>query len=125
MQKIRSVAAFVAALMALVGPGLAAAVPDEPRCSNDGYISDKLVPTARIAKEIYRAVARGMSPNVFKRYPIVTVSDEGDHWSVSQKNNDPPPKTPPGTIVVTMGGGQLYMDIDKCSGAISHAAFNR
>jgi len=94
-------------------------------CPNDGYISDRLVPSAAVAKEIFKAIARGIAPSLLKRYPIVTVADEGDYWAVSQTNDTPPPKALPGMVIVTAGGGQLYMDINKCTGAISHAALNR
>jgi hypothetical protein len=95
------------------------------RCPNGGYISSQLVPNAHVAESIYRAVARNLDPQVFQKYPIVVVTDAGDHWSVYQTNNAPPPKAPRSTVMVTAGGGQLDMEIDKCTGAISHAAFNR
>jgi len=98
---------------------------DTPRCRSDGYISDRLVPTPEVAKAIYKAVALGLSPSVFKEYPIIVVEDEGDHWVVSQTNNEPPPVAKPNEVIVTTGGGQLGMYIDKCSGAVSHAAFAR
>jgi hypothetical protein len=117
--------ALATALVVLTDPAQAAGESNRPMCPNEGYISDRLVPTAPVAIEIYKAVARAVSPNILKRYPIVTVADEGDHWHVSQTNNNPLPKPTPNTVIVTAGGGQLNMDIDKCTGAISHAALNR
>jgi hypothetical protein len=112
-------------MASFAGVSRAAEVETPPPCPNDGYISSHMVPNAHVAESIYRAVARAFSPTVFQKYPIVIVADEGDHWSVSQKNNEPPPKPAPGTVVVSMGGGQLNLDIDKCTGRIFHAAFNR
>jgi len=108
-----------------IASGSRAADAHDPPCPNEGYISARLVPNAHAAESIYRTVARALSPKAFQKYPIVVVTDEGDHWGVYQKNNDPPPKPIPGAVVVTAGGGELGMDIDKCTGAISHAAFNR
>jgi hypothetical protein len=112
-------------IVANVGVSRAAQIEAPSPCPNDGYISSRLVPNARVAESIYRTVASVLSPRAFKKYPVIVVTDEGDHWGVSQANNEPPPQSTPGAIVVTSGGGQLYMDIDKCTGAISHAAFNR
>jgi hypothetical protein len=102
-----------------------AAVSGSVPCPNGGHISSQLVPNAHVAESIYRAVARNLYPRVFQKYPVVVVTDEGGYWSVYQTDNAPPAKAPPGTVIVTAGGGQLDMDIDKCTGAISHAAFNR
>ena len=96
-------------------------------CPNEGYISARLVPNAHVAEQIYRVIVRSLSPKVLQQYPIVVVTDEGDHWAVSQTGNEPPPKAAPGAerVTISAGGGQLNLDIDKCTGAISHAAFNR
>lgn len=114
----------VAIAASFAGPSRAADA-GSVACRNSGYISSQLVPNAHVAESIYRAVARNLYPRVFQKYPIVVVTDEGDHWSIYQTNDAPPPKAPPGTVIVTAGGGQLDMDIDKCTGAISHAVFNR
>lgn len=121
MQKSSSVFLLAGALMLVVSHSQAGDEVASP-CPNDGYISARLVPTARVAKEIYRAVARAISPGILKRFPIVTAEDEGDHWAMSQTDNAPPPKPSPNAAIVTAGGGQLNMDINKCTGAISHAA---
>lgn len=125
MKKASSVLLPAVALMLIVSHSKAADDADAPLCPNDGYISHRLVPTARVAKEIYRAVAHSLSSGVLKRYPVIIAKDEGDHWGMSQTDNVPPPKSPPNTVIVSVGGGQLNLDIDKCTGAISHAAFNR
>jgi len=95
-------------------------------CAHEaGFIAGRFVPTARAARRIYRAVAREIAPELLAAYPIVTVKDEGDHWFVSQTRRSRPNPLPPNTISVDAGGGQLYLQIDKCSGAISMAAFNK
>jgi len=94
-------------------------------CPGRGFGSQYLVPNAHTAEAIYRAIANAVYPNWKRKYPIVVVSDAGDHWEVGQKNNDPPPKSKPGEIVVTAGGGQFGISIDKCTAAIPLAALNR
>ena len=118
----RAVTCAVACALVVFGGAHAA---DVPLCRGTDYINAQFVPTADIAKAIYKAIGRGLSPNFLKRYPIVVVEDGGDHWSVSQTDNRPPPKAGPNEVIVTAGGGELHMDIDKCSGAVSNAAFNR
>ncbi|MGN6149842.1 MAG: hypothetical protein ACTHPD_14990 [Rhizomicrobium sp.] len=102
-----------------------AAFAQEPPCPNDGYIASQMVPNKEVAGAIYRTVGRNLVPSNFKKFPIVVVEDRGDYWEVSQKNNDPRPKARSNEVVVTTGGGQLYMNINKCTGAISHAALAR
>jgi hypothetical protein len=94
-------------------------------CPNGRYIPDRMVPNKQVAEAIYRAVGQNLVPANFNEYPIVVVEDAGDHWSVSQTSGKPVPKPIPGTVVVSAGGGQLNMDIDKCTAAISHAALNK
>lgn len=107
-------------------PATAAAGSDLPsQCSAGGYIADRMVPTKEVAESIYRAVGQALSPWNFKRYPIVVIEDHGDHWEVSQTDGKPAQTVRGDTITEARGGGQLDMNIDKCTGAISHAAFNR
>lgn len=101
-------------------PRVKTACPHEP-----GLIAGPFVPAARAARRIYRAVAREIAPELLEAYPIVTVKDEGDHWFVSQTHRSRPDPLPPNTISVDAGGGQLYLQINKCSGAISGAAYNK
>jgi hypothetical protein len=96
-----------------------------PLCRNTNFINSQFVPTADVAKAIYKAVGLGLTPHLLDEYPIIEATDAGDHWSMWQRNDKPPPKAGPNEVIVTAGGGQLYMDIDKCSGAISHARGNR
>ena len=95
-------------------------------CSKQpGFIGGPFVPTARAARRIYLAVVQEIAPDKLKQYPNVTVEDAGDHWYVSQTRHHRPVRLPSNTVSVDAGGGQLYMQIDKCSGAISGAAYNR
>ena len=127
---MRPVSSSIIAVVVLMISGAAQAATDPP-CPNDGYIPDMMVPNKHVAEMIYRAVGRPLVPWNFKKYPIVVVEDEGDHWSVSQTEGKPSyrvvtsAKTGIETVTISAGGGQLYMDINKCTGAISHAALNR
>jgi hypothetical protein len=79
-----------------------------------------------VAKQIYLSVGKARIPRMAKKFPVVTVRDAGDHWVVSQGSGKPDVvEVKPGEVLVTSGGGQLHMNIDKCTGAISGAAFNR
>ena len=85
-----------------------------------GWVKD-----AETAKAIYLAVGRAQNYPYFHKYPDIVVEDAGDHWLVSQTDKRPPPTPEPGTVIVSAGGGQLRMNIDKCTGAISEAWLNR
>jgi hypothetical protein len=113
-------AKFLAMALGLCAPCVVFA--QEPPCPNGGYIASQMVPTKEVAEAIYRTVGSKIAPSNFKKFPVVVVIDGGDHWEVSQTNNDPPPKLGPNEVLVSAGGGQLNMDINKCSGAISRAA---
>jgi hypothetical protein len=90
-----------------------------------GFGSQYLVPNASAAKAIYRAVVSAVAPGNLKKFPIIVVEDKGDHWEVGQEDGLPPPKPEPNEVIVSAGGGQFYMSIDKCTGAITHAALAR
>ena len=104
-----------------------AAQEKAPPCPGRGIGSQYLVPNATAAKAIYRAVAGAVVPRNLEKFPIIIAEDKGDHWEMGQANNTPPPNPDPGAeaVIVSAGGGNLYMDIDKCTGAISGAALNR
>jgi hypothetical protein len=86
---------------------------------------DPWVPNNAVAKAIYLAVGRAQHIPSFNRYPIVIVEDAGDHWNVWQESGKVPPTPKRGEVIVAGGGGQLSMEIDKCTGAISNAVLNR
>jgi hypothetical protein len=81
-----------------------------------GFIGGPFVPTEDVAREIYKVMVSTVAPRSTEEFPVIVIEDQGDHWLASQDRLQP---------TEGFGGGQLYMRIDKCTGAISHAAFNR
>jgi hypothetical protein len=94
----------------------------------DGHRVGPFVRNKATAQAIYRAVVR---PAALEKYPIIEVEDRGDHWHVSQTNEyleefaRNPPKPPAGYVIVQAGGGQISLDIDKCTAAISNFNMNK
>ena len=127
MQRTNAYSAIWVVLLALnsVEAGAAESSPTHGCHKEDGFIGGPFVSTSRAAREIYVAIAKDIAPKKLKEYPIVTVMDGGDHWELSQTRHYQKTDPPPGTVIVSAGGGQLYMHIDKCTGAVSNAAFNR
>jgi hypothetical protein len=128
MQRAGSVFLPVGALILMASHAQAADGMEQPLCPvEQGYSVMPIVHSARIAKGIYRAVLLGIGggARLLKQYPIVMVTDAGDYWEVWQTNNDPPPKPSRDSVTVTAGGGQFSMEINKCTGAISHFVGNR
>ena len=83
------------------------------------------MPDARTAKAIFLAVEQGLSHKAdVRHFPLVDYDDEGDHWVVFRMA---PPQVDRSRneVIVTTGGGQLELQIAKCDGAISHAAFSK
>jgi hypothetical protein len=112
-------------LLAMAAFSLAAPIPEAPapRCTHtDGLIDGPFVPNAAIATAIYRAVRPGIGEGPKPELPEVEVFDAGGHWEVMENRKRAPPSDP---MEMTYGGGQLYLRIDKCTGAISDAAYNR
>ena len=120
---LSAVAACLVVAPALAQPG----GPAAPNCVKPpGFFAGPFVPNETVAKEIYRAVAHAIVPANEARFPVIVAMDGGDHWIVTQTDGRPAEvKGPNGQVTITMGGGQLSMYVDKCSGAISHAALNR
>jgi hypothetical protein len=92
------------------------------------------VPTKDAAAKIYLVVAKSMFPDSFpglqKKYPIVSVEDQGNRWVVGQSRPKPAivnrvDDQGREIIMVQAGGGMLGMSIDKCTGAISDMSFAR
>jgi hypothetical protein len=96
---------------------------DMPPCPNDYFIPLMMVPNKQVAESIFRAVGGTLAPWNVKKFPVVTVDDKGDYWAVYQTTGDPPPRATPGTVLISRGGGALYLEMNKCTGAISHAEF--
>jgi hypothetical protein len=128
MQRAGSVFLLVSALILMGSHAQAADGTEHLPCPvEQGYSVMPIVHSVRIARGIYRAVLLDMGggARLLKQYPIVTVTDAGNHWEVWQTNNDPPPKPSPGSVITTAEGGQFSMEINKCTGAISHFVGNR
>jgi hypothetical protein len=92
------------------------------RCvKRTGFLVGPVVPTAEVAREIYIAVARYPQLHKLERPGPVVVDDEGSKWGVSHYL---PPKVTTSrdgkyeTVDVMAGGGDLTMEIDKCTGAV-------
>ena len=112
-------------LLAMAALLSAAPVPEAsaPRCTHtDGLIDGPFAPNASIAAAIYRAVRAGVGRGPKPQFPEIEVTDAGEHWEVMENRKRPPSSDP---MVAAHGGGQLYLSIDKCTGAISDAAYNR
>jgi hypothetical protein len=98
----------------------ASAPPGKMTCAHvAGHIDGPFVPTSQAARSIYLAVRSAITPWLDGRPNVqVKVEDSGDHWDVFA---DEPVGEKAGQIVVTKGGGDLSLQIDKCSGAVSNA----
>jgi hypothetical protein len=94
---------------------LSASPAQPPSCGHRwGQPAKPLVASGKTAEDIFRAVEREFFLRADKvRYPVVAATDEGKWWSVS-RGSDPERES------VSVGGGQLSMRIDKCTGAMSH-----
>ena len=121
----RMIVAFAILTLGMTGASGAESSPAGLVCPKSDGFSGPFVPTTQVAEAIYRAVANEILPVALNRYPIITVDDEGDHWSISQTRNEPKREPSPNSVIITAGGGQLHMSIDKCTGAISNVALNR
>jgi len=72
------------------------------------------VPDAATAKAIFLAVETARAPNANRsHFPMIDVFDKGDRWVVFRHN------------ATDIGGGQLELEIGKCTGRIYRAAFGR
>ena len=88
-----------------------------------GYIDGPFVPTVEAAREVYIAVRNAIAPDYrLVKHASVIAEDKGGHWEVTQRIHV---RNARGQLVSIMGGGGLWLDIDKCSGAVLHAAYNR
>jgi hypothetical protein len=116
----------VAVLSLALSAGVA--VADDACLKKDGMIPGPVVPNKEIAKQIYIAIAKGLYPKTWRRYPRIFVIDDGASWGVGQDTPPPPSKTYRDakgelieTVTVSGGGGALEMDINKCdAGVVMH-----
>lgn len=91
----------------------------------EGFALGPAVPTRNVAKQIYIAIAKGLYPRTWRKYPMIFVRDDGDKWGVGQRQSDKTTyfRGKTGTkmenVQVTGGGGALEMTIDKCNAGVS------
>ncbi len=87
------------------------AEPSKLKCKRaDEALPGPLVPNEETARAIFLAVERARFPEADPaNFPDVVALDEGDHWAVFRFTQRPGVK----------GGGQLEMEIGKCTGIIS------
>jgi hypothetical protein len=99
-------------------------------------VGGPFAPNKDVAEAIFRAYAAAVWPDLLKKYPIVTVEDAGGHWTVTQSRTEKihPIEQEHVTVVgrdgrtygvtankIDADGGQLSLEIDKCTAAISNA----
>jgi hypothetical protein len=121
-------AAVTLALAAFGGVSAGATTEQQsPSCAPRwGKPGAPLVASAQTAKEMFVAVEREFFPRADKaQYPDVDAMDDGKWWSVFRWRDPDRDRKPNGDIVISGGGGQLSMHIDKCTAAISHVFFTR
>lgn len=113
---------------ALTSPSaLASPSAGEPKwtgkcASLGGYIEGPLVGDKQTARKIYIAIRNNIAPAYRNIRPdIVQVDDKGGFWQAYQKVRAPSE----GGRVDVMGGGGIWLDIDKCSGAVLRAGRSR
>jgi hypothetical protein len=119
---------FVLSTVLLAIPTFSVAVPDSRVAGSGcphlgGYIDGPFVPTAAAARGIYIAIRNAIAPSYRSaKHATIIAEDKIDHWEVYQRINV---KNRSGQLVPLMGGAGLGLYINKCTGAISHAAYSR
>ena len=122
MVKSAGLICLLAASSALAAESQSASAPlDKMTCPHvAGHIDGPFVPTSQNARSIYLAVRSAITPWLDGRHNVqVKVEDGGDRWDVFA---DELVGEKAGQIVVTKGGGDLSLQIDKCSRAVSNAS---
>ena len=89
-----------------------------------GKAGQPLVSRSDTAKAIFSAVEKDFFPQADRtRFPDVEANDDGKWWSVFRWRKAEVQRN--GDAIVTRGGGQLSMRIDKCTATISHVFLSR
>ena len=107
--------------------GGASAVPDGTtalRCPHaEGDVDGPFVPNEATARRVYLALRTSIEP---QRHTAARtrlfVRDGGDRWTIYESA---PVTRVNGGWAVVMGGGGLAITLDKCSGAVTSAHFQR
>lgn len=118
---------LAAACACLLG-GAAFAQGEEPYQCGYGGVNDKpVVPTAKVASAIFRAVVEGYNPWLLQRFPDITVRDDGDHWTVTQVSlaDAAESRAANGGVMTIKNRGQMSLMIDKCIGTITKATISK
>lgn len=89
----------------------------------EGSLDGPFVPNAATARQIFIAVRAVVAPDLHSaKNSSVTVRDAGQYWVVTQQIRV---RESGGKLISLMGGAGISMKVDKCSGAVLEAAFNR
>ena len=122
MERVWSWAAFVwLAVVLFAGPALASRsylVEDHGvrgiTCRPKPNGLEPYIPDPATAKAIFLAVETARVPNADKaRYPLVDVFDKEGRWLVFRHS------------ATALGGGQLELEMSKCTGRIYRAGFGK
>jgi hypothetical protein len=99
------------------------------RCSNaTGFRGRPMIRDAKTAKAIFVVVERSVYPQAdLDNYRVIKALDRGDHWTVFRTARTKEVRSGDviTELIVVAGGGQLGLDVDKCSGAITHATLQK
>ena len=83
-------------------------------CKPKHGLLEPYVPDPATAKAIFLAVEAARVPKADKStFPLIDVFDKGDRWVVFRHS------------ATAVGGGQLELEMSKCTGRIYRAAFGR
>ena len=89
----------------------------------EGSIDGPFVPDSTVARQIFIAVGNVIEPGFLtNKNSKIRVDDKGPHWVVTQIYWI---KESGGKTVQLMGGAGFSVVIDKCTGAVVAAKFNR
>lgn len=127
MRAISIIATSIALTSAAVG-GQSVPLKGAEVCAarETGDTERYLVGSEKTAKAIFLAVERDYAPWADKtNYPDVYVRNEGSYWSVFRMRSAKRDHAKDGEIIVSAGGGQLSIHIDKCNGGISSVYLSR
>ena len=118
MLSMISVSSILVFLTLAVGGNASVNTGDPTRVCHDQYqnravVGRPLVPDAETAKAIFLAVESKLLRPDLANFPNVVATETSDHWQVGRDTRDPNIR----------GGGQLNLEISKCSAAVSNIVF--
>lgn len=81
-------------------------------CGPKAKLLEPYISTPRAARDVFLAVEAARVPTADKaHFPLVDVLERGSHWLVVRHS------------AAMIGGGQLELEISKCTGQIFRASF--